>query len=89
MTNDSKRGQTENYQSQIHLDVRPNHGFANPSFLSLDEKHSENQHVKKAERAMSPTLSVASLSSAISNKNLRKASFISCNGKSVLVTKSV
>ena len=77
MTNDSRRGQTENYQGQMHLDVKPNHGFGNPSFLSLDEKVSENQHVKKAERAMSPTLSIASLTSVISNKNLRKALLMS------------
>ena len=67
MTND--RGQNENFRGQTHLDVKSNHhGFTNPAFLSSD-----NTNQKKAERAMSPTLSIASLTTVISNQNLRQS----------------
>ena len=72
MTNDSSRGQKEIFQGQTHLEVKANHhGFSNPSYLSPDAIVPEINQLKKAERATSPTLSIGSVTSVISNNNLR------------------
>ena len=72
MTNDSRRGQNEIFQGQTHLEVKANHhGFSNPSYLSPDAIVPEINQLKKAERAASPTLSIGSVTSVISNNNLR------------------
>ena len=72
MTNDSNRGQKETFQGQTHLEVKSNHhGFSNPSYLSPDAIIPDISQLKKAERAASPTLSIGSVTSIISNNNLR------------------
>ena len=76
MTNDSNRGQQELFHGQKHLEVKSSHhGFSNPSYLSPDAIVSDinHQQLKKAERATSPTLSTGSVTSVISNNNLRNS----------------